>query len=199
MKNRMKTGFSLIELLLVLGVIAVLSVAAFITFKNVSENMEVKKQVDFSLDVVTTTRALFENSTLKPEEAEDDLTTSVVSMMRTDSQYYKELYPNNNANLKSPFAENVNISLKSSYGREYENGSFIFIPQYPMIGAYSPSKCIKLSNEYIGKYGNIQIFSSSTGYEEVLANDPDRMKKITQICEEFKPDSSLSAGIGFVF
>lgn len=47
-----KRGFSLIELLLVLGVIAVLLVAVFVVYPNVRTNYQVKAQVDKTITLI---------------------------------------------------------------------------------------------------------------------------------------------------
>lgn len=194
-KKLKKRGFSLVELMLVLSIIAALSVAAFMTYKYVSEEMLIKKQLDFANDVVTTTRGLFNNTSLKPDSLQYGLNDAVMAELKMDSPYYAKLYQDQ-SNMKSPFLEYVTVALKSDYGNRAGNGQFIFIPQYPQAGVYTVSRCIKLANAYIGRFGNVQAFSGDVN--AILSTDPNRQEEVQKMCDQYS-GGSVPGGIGFVF
>ena len=50
--------------------------------------MLIKKQLDFANDVVTTTRGLFNNTSLKPDSLQYGLNDAVMAELKMDSPYY---------------------------------------------------------------------------------------------------------------
>lgn len=194
-----KSGFSLIEIILGLAIVAAMSVVAFVTYSYISEKMIVKKESDFSYDVVTTTRTLFNNTALKPDSLQYGLNDVIMSELKNSNPYYAKKFADM-SNIQTPFLEYVTIALASPEGGygDRRPGQFVYVPQYPQKGMYSVSRCLKLANNYMGRYGNIQVFSGAS-FSSVEASDPDRQSKIQEVCSQYSGDGSFSAGIGFTF
>lgn len=196
MKKKMnKKGFSLIELLLVLGIIAVLSVLAFVTYTIMSEKALLKKETDFTEDWVTTTISLYQGQENRLEEL-GDLTAPIKDVMLREKGWSED----DSYKLSvSPFYENVTVVAAMDEEVEENGGkSFVFRASYPAKNGVTQSRCINLANYYLGRYGNVQLSHQAID-SLILSTDQERNSKVSKLCEAFADGKMSGGSLGFYF
>lgn len=195
LKKNKKEGFSLIELLLVLGVIAVLSVVAFFTFQKLNDNMIAKENAEavdevliamqeVQMDYVKTGQAeeLSGKGSLEPEEILYKLSPGFIA------KYYKA--DDNTFRFKTgesfgdlyPFVHEVNGEIIPYLGVHISNDN----PKAEMTTA----QCVA----FLSKLNGSHMISTSQNDDNAANKRNITLKQITDACNEEDRVMSISLG-----
>lgn len=200
-KLKKQKGYTLIELLLVLGIVAVIAIVMFIAYASVSEKLIIKKQEDRMDLIVTTTNSIY--SKLTPKEIMlSDQNGGITDVVIRDIVIDQGLsYPKDEDLIKlTPFLETVSIvPVIGDEGYKNNGHQFYYQAQYPRKGGITESRCINIAKIYLAKHGNV-VFSADPSDGVILNDDSDKNTQIVDKCSMYKDKSSTpSAGIGFFF
>lgn len=180
----------MIELLLVLSVLAALIAGVFMIYNKVSQQMLLKKQLDFVEEYVMTTDELYQDN-FNNIKAGEDISTTIMQKIAYDRNI--DFLNKENEVRQAPFGEYVEIYTQGERGNK-----FSYIAEYPSAGVYTEGLCVQLARAYISKYGNVETFSGDMN-SPIWNDDKDKFSKIDQMCADSFSGGSPSSGLGFEF
>lgn len=190
-----KKGFSLIELLITIGIIAAISILAFVIYKSTTDSLDKKEMSDNLIDIrLAYNEAIFENPEVK------STSFNGLSEQFNGQSFFQAISPFLNAKNQSKVAKSDGFSfpLNKHYsvtysdlnfgGGNYYSPGLLFMSTSQADQSELISNCINTAQVLTSIYDSVQV----SGYNFIRNEGKVDMGKISAGCEA-NPDY-LQAG-----
>lgn len=191
MIKKNKTGFTLIELIISLGILIILTALVFIAYSKVTESYKSMVVTKETRSIVTQLKALYSKPEIYSGEQRVNFTTHDYiettlppnEMWAGDTLLYTDY-----SNRKTPFGGLLNIDSGGGKGA-FDNITILYPVLYFQNNNFPVSTCIQLVDLVVSldpdKTGSVYIYGS------ILSDLTDK-KEITKLCSQKQEDSQLS-------
>lgn len=183
-KCKKNNGFSLIEILLVLGVVIALSVVAFITYEKVSGSRQTSQIIENTNLIAAKGRELTANPSIYGENGDLYYDKFIISCFSDDKECFEK------SDLKEVYANNIQNNVKYDFNISVskENNTKI---DFSVKGINRSDVCTNAAYKLMKSYKNIAIYSGENFVGYNYYDDEGGEKELTvgeigEACQNFE-------------